>query len=96
MRKDCPLNLRCRVCARSGHDDPSCTKVKSWASVGAAKPNADSIAGARHSSLDMEMENALQTDLVSTHETTLHSVTQLAPSGEHVTTRASRKSRTPK
>jgi hypothetical protein len=78
MRKDCPLNLRCRVCARSGHDDPSCTQVKSWASVGAAKPNTDFIAGAQHSSLDMETENVLQVDPVLTHETTTHSVTQLA------------------
>jgi hypothetical protein len=32
LRKNCPLNVKCRVCFQAGHDDPLCTQTRSWAS----------------------------------------------------------------
>jgi hypothetical protein len=69
MRKDCPSNVKCRICARPGHDDPKCELQKSWASVGAMKPIevSDAIAAgpaAMHSS-HMEESTPLLEELIN-------------------------------
>lgn len=69
MRKDCPTNVKCRICARTGHDDPKCELKRSWASVGAMKPTEISVAIAvgptAGNSSNMEEDTSLLDELLN-------------------------------
>jgi hypothetical protein len=77
MRKDCPSNIRCGVCARIGHDDPLCGLRKSWASVGAPKPAENAVSNSNNiaqisgteKSIEMEAETLFHDDLDLPRET---------------------------
>jgi hypothetical protein len=84
MRKDCPSNLKCRICARPGHDDPKCELRKSWASVGAMKPTemSDAITAGSAAMQFSHMEESMPLFQESVNEVATPHAPQAADAGQ--------------